>query len=211
MPGSLRSPLAGIVLLLASAVVAEVAADPAAKQAEVNGVRLPYVEQGSGTPVVLVHGAISDLRNWEPVRDTLARNHRFVAYTQRYHGTAPWPDDGNAFSAATNANDLAGFITSLNSGPVHLVGWSYGAVVAAIAAANNPHLIRSLVLYEPGLNTVLAPDGAGAKQAAEDAARMFGPAVAAMQAGDNERATFRLVEGGGSCSTKHALLCPKMP
>jgi pimeloyl-ACP methyl ester carboxylesterase len=33
-----------------------------AKEIEVNGVRLSYVEQGFGEPIVFVHGAFSDLR-----------------------------------------------------------------------------------------------------------------------------------------------------
>jgi pimeloyl-ACP methyl ester carboxylesterase len=38
------------------------------KQVEVNGVRLQYIEQGSGEPIVFVHGAPYDLRAWEPVK-----------------------------------------------------------------------------------------------------------------------------------------------
>jgi len=48
----------------------------AAKKVEVNGTRLQYVEQGSGEPIVFVHGAPHDLRAWEPVREvnrTVAR------------------------------------------------------------------------------------------------------------------------------------------
>ena len=66
--------------------------------------------------------------------------------------------------------------------------------MAAVAAANNPHLLQSLVLYEPGLETVLAPESPGAKQAAGEAARMFGPAIAASKAGDQFGATLRLIE-----------------
>ena len=40
---------------------------PLAKEVEVNGVRLQYVEHGSGEPIVFVHGAFSDLRVWEPI------------------------------------------------------------------------------------------------------------------------------------------------
>jgi pimeloyl-ACP methyl ester carboxylesterase len=149
------------LVLLGVAGMVGVAAETASKEVEVNGVRLPYVEQGSGTPVVLVHAALSDLRDWEAVREALARNHRVVAYTQRYHGTAPWPDDGRSFSAATHADDLAAFISALDAGPVHLVGWSYGGSVAAVAATNNPRLVRSLVLYEPNLASVLAPERGG--------------------------------------------------
>jgi hypothetical protein len=70
----------------------------AAKEVEINGVRLQYVEQGSGEAMVFVHGAPSDLSHWEPVREGIASMYRFLAYTQRYFGTAPWPDDGKNFS-----------------------------------------------------------------------------------------------------------------
>ena len=55
-------------------------------------------------------------------------------YTQRYYGSAPWPDDGRNFSFATHADDLARLIEKLNAGPAHLVGWSYGGGVATLAA-----------------------------------------------------------------------------
>jgi pimeloyl-ACP methyl ester carboxylesterase len=63
-------------------------------QLRVNGVDLSYIEQGAGAPVVFVHGAWMDLRYWEPQRQVMATPYRFMAYTSRYHGTAPWPDAG---------------------------------------------------------------------------------------------------------------------
>ena len=142
--------LTTIVPLLVSLLIPTTAMPaPAVKAVEVNGVRLSYMEQGSGEPAVFVHGAPSDLRTWEPVREAIAKKYRFIAYTQRYFGTEPWPDEGKNFSIATLADDLATFITSLNAGPVHLVGWSYGGVVAMPAAVKNPSLVRSLILYEP--------------------------------------------------------------
>jgi hypothetical protein len=80
---------------------------PAVKEVEVNGVRLSYVEQGAGEPIVFVHGAFSDLRVWEPIREEVAKRYRFIAYTQRYFGTDPWPDDGKNFNVATHVDDLA--------------------------------------------------------------------------------------------------------
>src|SRR5947209_19225920 len=101
-------------------------APPQTRQLSVNGVELSYIEQGTGAPVVFVHGAFSDLRFWEPQRQAIAQQYRFIAYTYRYHGTAPWPDAGQDYSAATHAADLAAFIRELNAGPVHLVTLSYG-------------------------------------------------------------------------------------
>src|SRR6266496_3252903 len=116
--------LVALNLLLLCLVLpsSEAFAQPA-KEIEVNGVRLQYVEQGTGEPVVFVHGCCSDLRVWEPVRDEIAKKYRFIAYTQRYFGTAPWKDDGREFSVETLADDLAKFIASLDAGPVHLVAW----------------------------------------------------------------------------------------
>jgi hypothetical protein len=55
-------------LLLSLVVPSSATSAPLAKEAEVNGVRLSYIEQGSGEPIVFVHGAFSDLRVWEPGR-----------------------------------------------------------------------------------------------------------------------------------------------
>jgi len=52
------------------------------KQMSVNGVSLPYIEQGKGSPVVFVHGAFSDLRVWEPQREDVVD--RFLTnYTKK--------------------------------------------------------------------------------------------------------------------------------
>jgi pimeloyl-ACP methyl ester carboxylesterase len=164
------------------------------KTAEVNGVRLSYVDQGSGEPVVFVHGLVSDLRAWEPIKDEIAKKYRFIAYTQRYFGTASWNDDGKQFSQATLADDLGKFIASLNAGPVHLVAWSYGGPVATIAALRNSSLIRSLILYEPSLMSVLPENSEDGKTARADRAKMLASSVAASKAGDPVKASRLLLE-----------------
>jgi pimeloyl-ACP methyl ester carboxylesterase len=166
----------------------------AAKEVEVNGVRLQYIDQGSGEPIVFVHGAPHDLRAWEPVRDAIAKKYRFIAYTQRYFGTKPWPDEGKNFSIATHADDLAKFITALNARPVHLVGWSHGGLVAVTAALSDPSLVRSLILYEASVISVLPPESPEGKIAREDRAKMIGPSVAVAKAGDFTKAAKLLQE-----------------
>ena len=166
----------------------------AAKEVEVNGARLQYIEQGSGEPIVFVHGAPHDLRAWEPVREAIAKRYRFIAYTQRYFGTEPWPDEGKNFSIATHADDLAKFITSLDTGPVHLVGWSYGGLVAVTAAVSDPSLVRSLVLYEASVLSVLPAESPEGKLAREDRAKTLGPYVAAAKTGDFIKAAKLLQE-----------------
>ena len=182
-------------LLLYLLVPSTAMCGPPTKEVEVNGVRLHYVEDGSGEPVVLVHGAFSDLRVWEPIREEIARRYRFIAYTQRYFGIGPWPDDGKNFSVATDADDLAKFITSLNDGPVHLVTRSRGGTVAIAMALKYPALVRSLTLHEPGLFSMLPADSAEGKAAREHQSKYVAPAVAATKAGDSIRAVRLFFEG----------------
>lgn len=181
-------------LLLCFVVPSPGISGTSAKEVEINGVRLQYLDQGSGESVIFVHGAISDHRAWEPIRDEIARKYRFIALTQRYFGTGPWKDDGKEFSVATFADDLAKFITSLDAGPVHLVGWSFGGQVAATAAVNNPSLIRSLILYEASVISVLPAGSAEGKAVREDRGRIFAPAVAASKADEPVKATRLLLE-----------------
>jgi pimeloyl-ACP methyl ester carboxylesterase len=180
--------LSAIASLLLCLVPSDATSASASNQAEVNGVILPYTEEGAGETIIFVHGGLSGPGVWDPIRATTSKTYRSISYTQRYFGTAPWTDDGRKFGVETHANDLAAFITTLGDGPVHLVGWSYGGAVAATVALKQPSLVRSLIVYEPTLPAVLPPDSPDGKAAREERSRMFAAARAAAQAGDSAQA-----------------------
>jgi len=160
---------------------------PAVKQMSVNGASLSYVEQGQGVPVVFVHGSNADRRLWERQRETFAKKYRFIAIDQRYFGTGTWPDNGTKFSQATFIDDLRAFIQELNAGQVHLVGWSFSGGILLPLAVQHPELVKSVFVYEPAIGTMLT-DPSELKALGEDRKEMFGPAVAAVKAGDNAAA-----------------------
>lgn len=173
-------------------------AAPAARAAEsgvmpVEGAELSYMEQGEGTPIVFVHGAISDARVWEGYADRVAEQGRFVAYTQRYFGTADWPDDGANFTRETHISDLIAFIEGLDAGPVDLVTWSYSGEIATYAALRRPDLFRSMIHYEPDIEALLA-DQPGAEAARGQFFATLGPLIAALEAGEMEAAALRVIE-----------------
>jgi pimeloyl-ACP methyl ester carboxylesterase len=114
---------------------------------------LEYVEQGSGAPVVFVHGSNADYRIWEDHLDAVASLYRTIAINQRYFGLSPWPDRGEGFGQTVHGKDLAAFIRSLDSGPATLVGWSYGGGVCLSAAVEHKALVERMFLYEPALAT----------------------------------------------------------
>lgn len=191
----------GLVACFALAGITAVAQStdpPPLQKLRANGVELAYVEQGRGTPVVFVHGAVLDLHYWEPQRDAFSKQYRFVAYSYRYHGAGPWPDNGGHYSAETHAADLAALITGLKAGPVHLVGLSYGGALAVMVALEHPQLVRTLTLAEPGLMSLIADDPEG-KAVLQEWNKGTEPVAVALKKGDNELAVRHLsalVTGG---------------
>jgi pimeloyl-ACP methyl ester carboxylesterase len=165
-----------------------------------NGIDLFYIEQGAGVPVVFVHGAWMDLRYWEPQRQAIAAQYRFVAYNLRYHGTAAWSDAGQHFSIATHSADLTAFISRLNAGPAHLVGLSSGGWLVTLVALAQPDLVRSLTVLEPPIDEMVADLPAG-QPVRNEWIKAFEPIRAAALSGEAVQATklfFDLANNQGS-------------
>lgn len=137
--------------------------------------RFALVEHGSGTPVILVHGTLDDLRTWSYQIGLLSARHRVVAYSRRYHWPNDIPDGVTAYRAIDHRDDLVALIESLGAVPAHLVASSYGAVIAMLLAAARPELVRSLVLGEPPAFNLLDPARmeANQRETIEPARRAF--------------------------------------
>lgn len=116
----------------------------------VNDYEMAYLEHGQGTPVVLVHGSLNDCRAWASQMEPLGAHYRTIAICLRQFHPGPWNGQDNDFSVSQHADDLAAFLNHLKAGPVHLVAHSRGGDVALILLKKHSHLIRSVVLADPG-------------------------------------------------------------
>ncbi len=83
-------------------------------------------------------------------RPVAGAGHRFVAYDQRGQHESPGPDNPAAYAVAALAGDLLGLLDELGTGPVHLVGHSFGGLVARAAVLQRPETVASLVLLGSG-------------------------------------------------------------
>ena len=104
---------------------------------------------GRGPPVLLIHGDIVGPElTWRKQRE-LAERWTLVIPSRPGFGDSP-PLERNDFEA-----EAPMFAELLGDG-AHLVGHSYGAVIALLAAAERPEAVRSLTVSEPGCLTVAA-------------------------------------------------------
>ena len=169
---------------------------------------LSVTVRGHGPDVVLIHGALGDYRQWEPIGVVLSSRYRVIAVSRRFHWPNPPPTDHVLYSFEEQSKDLDALLDSLHR-PVHVVGHSYGAGVALLTGLHHPELVRSLTLIEPPFGSLVPPSAPGF--AAELASRdsMVAALRVQVQAGSVERAAEDLmdwVEGerGGFHRLPHA-------
>lgn len=126
-------------------------------QASTNGVKLYYVEAGSGDPIVFVHEFAGDYRSWEPQVRYFSRRYRCIAYNARGYPPSLVPANPADYSLEHARDDLLGLLDSLALNQAHLVGLSMGSFTALHAALAAPDRVRSLVLAGTGYGAL--PEG----------------------------------------------------
>ncbi|MCC5988910.1 MAG: alpha/beta hydrolase [Pararhodobacter sp.] len=118
------------------------------------GVTIFHERHGTGPPLLLVHGSFCDHRsNWQFVAPSLAEAFTVHALARRGRGET---DSTEGHSVEDEAADVAALIEAIGE-PVHMLGHSYGALIALAAAPLAPQRIAKLVLYEPPLPAIITP------------------------------------------------------
>lgn len=154
--------LAGAAILAATALWngaqarrAERDHPPAGRFLEIGGVRLHYLERGSGAPVVLLHGNVVTAEDYllSGVFDRLVEHgHRVVAIDRPGFGFSDRPQ-GMLWTPAAQAHLLRRALARLGLEHPVVVGHSLGTMVALAMALDHPDAIGGLVLlsgyYKP--------------------------------------------------------------
>jgi pimeloyl-ACP methyl ester carboxylesterase len=114
--------------------------------AALEGVRMRYTDEGSGPPVVLIHGFASSLETWELLAPELAKTHRVVSLDLKGFG---WSDrqDGD-YSPAAEANHVLALMDKLGIDHAAIVGHSWGSSVTLSLALAAPQRVTRIALYD---------------------------------------------------------------
>ena len=120
-----------------------------ATYASYDGTKLYYEEQGTGSPVVLLHGLSVDIDgNWKTpgIWSTLVEaGHRVIGFDARGHGRSDKPHEPSAYEGDAMVRDVGTMLDELSLQETDLVGYSMGASTALQFAARDDRL-RRLVL-----------------------------------------------------------------
>jgi pimeloyl-ACP methyl ester carboxylesterase len=109
-----------------------------------------FREAGAGPGVVCLHSNASNCGQWRALMDELApRFHVLAADSYGAGKSPPWPADRTLW--LRDEAQLLEPVFAAAGDPCSLVGHSYGAAIALVAAVAQPQRFRSLVLYEPTL------------------------------------------------------------
>jgi pimeloyl-ACP methyl ester carboxylesterase len=129
----------------------ETTMNTATQIATVNGVELHYEIQGSGAPLVMLHGGVNPSEMFGQTLSDMAKTHRVIAIQMRGHGLsgdtdAPWTYE-------QMADDVAALLAEIKVGKADFMGYSMGAGIAVQTAIRHPEIVGRLVLVSPTIAT----------------------------------------------------------
>ena len=113
----------------------------------VRGVRLHYMERGTGTPLILLHGNGSMIEDFlsSGLIDLAAKKYRVIAFDRPGFGHSERPR-GTIWTPAAQADLVAAAIRDIGLPPAILLGHSWGTLVALASAVKYPQMVQSLIL-----------------------------------------------------------------
>ena len=144
------------------------------ERAPVSGGELEYEIRGDGEPVLLIHGSHFAGSFLSLMDEPSLASYRLIRYYRR--GFAGSTEHAGPFSIERQAADALALLQHLGVERAHVVGHSYGGVIALQLALDAPDVVHSLTLLEPALTMVPS----GAKFAEETMV----PAMESYHAGD---------------------------
>ena len=118
---------------------------------EANGLKFHYLDWGdSAAPaIVALHGLRGHCHSWDGFSEPMSSEYRILALDQRGRGESDWAPDGN-YTGEAYVNDLERSCNALRLENFVLMGHSMGGRNSILFAAQNPSMVRRLVIVDIG-------------------------------------------------------------
>lgn len=112
-------------------------------EAFVNGIKLHYVDEGTGFPLIVLHGLGLDVHSMEHAIHSFSTDFRVIAIDARGHGLSDKPAE---YRLSDHVRDVIAVMDFLKLDKVYLVGGSMGSYIAQGVAIAAPERVKKLVL-----------------------------------------------------------------
>jgi len=121
----------------------------------IQGYNIHYVETGAATgqqeTMLLIPGAFSSYRSWNRMIPLLAKHYRLLAIDYLGAGDSDKPSSGFAYTIEEQADVIADMMHQAGIPRAHIVGVSYGGLIALNLAIRYPQLVDNIVCIEGGV------------------------------------------------------------
>jgi pimeloyl-ACP methyl ester carboxylesterase len=137
-----------VALALAAGRAASVPCQGSEHSFDSNGVKIHYIVEGSGEPVILIHGLYSSaFVNWQMpgVVALLAKDHRVLALDVRGHGASDKPTQDDAYGVEM-VEDVLRLMDREKIQKAHLIGYSMGGMITMKFMVLHPERVSSGLL-----------------------------------------------------------------
>ena len=125
--------------------------------AAVNGIKVYYTRTGHGSPVVLLHGGLSNSDYWGNQVKALAAKHTVISLDSRGHGRSSRDDKPYGYDLM--ADDVVAVLDHLKIPRADIVGWSDGAIIGIDLALRHPDRIGKVFAFAANTQTAGVKDG----------------------------------------------------
>jgi pimeloyl-ACP methyl ester carboxylesterase len=120
----------------------------------VNGIRLHYIDQGAGDPVLFLHGFPEYSGAWRSVMAELSGRFRAIALDTRGVNRSEGPSNVDAYALAELVEDVRQAIHALGYDRLTLVGHDWGGFIAWELAIRHPECLNRLVIVNTAHNGI---------------------------------------------------------
>ena len=115
----------------------------------VNNINLHYIEEGEGSPIILLHGNRGNNLVFDKLISKLKKSYKVYAIDSRCHGKSSIPEE---ISYDSISDDIICFIEKLKINKPILYGFSDGGIVGLLIAIKRPNILKKLIVSGPNLN-----------------------------------------------------------
>ena len=125
------------------------------------GSQIHYSAEGSGPPVVLLHGLLSNAESWKRwgFVDALADGYRVACVDSLGHGLSDRPADESLYGLEARSRDVVAVIDDLGFERAHVLGYSMGGWLSVGLAKYHRERLSSLIVG--GWDIVHGPEAFG--------------------------------------------------